>query len=45
MIDNVDAHDFPVIQGVLLFLALVRLATNLITDVLYALLDPQVRFQ
>jgi peptide/nickel transport system permease protein len=45
MIDNVYAHDFPVIQGVLLFLALVRLATNLITDVLYALLDPQVRFQ
>lgn len=45
MIDNVYAHDFPVIQGVLLFLALIRLATNLATDVLYALLDPQVRFQ
>jgi peptide/nickel transport system permease protein len=43
MIDNVYASDFPVVQGVLLFLALVRLVTNLLTDVLYAALDPQVR--
>lgn len=43
MIDNVYGHDFPVVQGVLLFLAVVRLVTNLLTDVLYAVLDPQVR--
>jgi peptide/nickel transport system permease protein len=45
MIDNVYAHDFPVVQGVLLFLALIRLGTNLITDVVYAALDPQVRLE
>jgi peptide/nickel transport system permease protein len=43
MIDNVYASDFPVVQGVLLLLAVVRLLTNLLTDVLYAVLDPQVR--
>lgn len=43
MIDNVYASDFPVVQGVLLFLALTRLLTNLVTDVFYAVIDPQVR--
>lgn len=45
MIDNIYANDFPVVQGVLLFLALVRLGTNLVTDLIYVFLDPQIRFQ
>jgi peptide/nickel transport system permease protein len=44
MIDNIYGHDFPMVQGVVLFLAVVRLAVNLFTDVTYAFLDPQVRF-
>lgn len=44
MIDNIYGHDFPMVQGVLLFLAFVRLAVNLGTDVMYAALDPTVRF-
>jgi peptide/nickel transport system permease protein len=44
MIDNIYGHDFPMVQGVLLFLAVARLAVNLLTDIVYATIDPQVRF-
>jgi peptide/nickel transport system permease protein len=44
MIDNIYGRDFPVVQGIILFLALVRLATNLLTDIIYAVLDPQIRY-
>lgn len=43
LINNVYASDYPVVQGVILFLAVMRLATNLLTDFLYALFDPKMR--
>ena len=43
IIDAILSRDFPVIQGGLLFLALIYLVVNLIVDMLYALVDPRVR--
>jgi peptide/nickel transport system permease protein len=43
MIQNIYGQDFPMVQGVLLFLVVVRLVVNLVTDFAYALLDPKVR--
>lgn len=43
IIGAVLSRDFPVIQGGLLFLALIYLCVNLIVDLLYAVLDPRVR--
>jgi peptide/nickel transport system permease protein len=43
IIGAVLARDFPVIQGGLLFLALIYLTVNFIVDLLYAALDPRVR--
>jgi peptide/nickel transport system permease protein len=43
IIDAVLSRDFPVIQGGLLFLALIYLLINLIVDLLYAFADPRVR--
>jgi peptide/nickel transport system permease protein len=43
IIDAVLSRDFPVIQGGLLFLALIYLVVNLIVDLAYALIDPRVR--
>jgi peptide/nickel transport system permease protein len=37
-------RDYPVIQGVTLFSALLVLLANLAADVLYALVDPRVRY-
>lgn len=43
IIDAILSRDFPVIQGSLLFVALMYLIVNLVVDMLYALVDPRVR--
>jgi peptide/nickel transport system permease protein len=43
-VDAIFARDFPMIQGVVLFLSLVFLASNLVVDVLYAFLDPRIHY-
>ena len=44
VVDNIFARDFPMVQGVVLFLALTRLVTNLAADCAYALLDPRIAY-
>lgn len=39
----ITARDYPVIMGVCLLSAIVVLAANLITDILYALVDPTIQ--
>lgn len=43
LVDAVGQRDYPVIQGVLLFLILVFVVINLVVDVLYRYLDPRTR--
>lgn len=38
------SKDYPLVQGCVLFLAVVYLAVNLVVDVLYAWLDPRIRY-
>lgn len=45
IIGAVLSRDFPVIQGGLLFLAVIYLAVNLVVDLLYAAVDPRVRLE
>lgn len=45
IIGAILSRDFPVIQGGLLFLAVVYLIINLVVDLLYAVLDPRVRLE
>ena len=44
LLSAIFARDFPMIQGVVLFLSLVFLASNLVVDVLYAFLDPRIHY-
>ena len=44
IIQAVEQRDYTVVQAALLWLVLVFLLINLITDVLYAFLDPRIRF-
>jgi peptide/nickel transport system permease protein len=37
-------RDFPLIQGSVLWLALVFIATNLLVDLIYAVIDPRIRY-
>ena len=41
---SVLSQDIPVIQGVVLVVAVAVLAANLITDLLYSVLDPRIRY-
>jgi peptide/nickel transport system permease protein len=43
LVDAIYARDYAVVQGVLLFVALVHVAANLAVDLLYPLIDPRVR--
>jgi peptide/nickel transport system permease protein len=38
----VNRSDYPVIQAVTVYLALLTMGINLLTDVLYRLIDPRV---
>lgn len=42
MIDAIARRDYPIVQGVTLFFAVVVVAVNLITDLVHASLDPRV---
>ena len=44
MIDALFTRDYPVIQAVILVVALMVLGLNLVVDLLYAWLDPRIRF-
>jgi ABC-type dipeptide/oligopeptide/nickel transport system permease component len=44
LIDAILNKDFPVVQGVVLFIALVYVLINLAVDVSYAFLDPRIHF-
>ena len=43
-LDALEGRDYPVIQGVNLFLSTVVLLTILLTDMIYPYLDPRVRY-
>ena len=42
-VDALDKFDFPLVMGAVLLTALIFIIVNLITDMLYGLLDPRVR--
>ena len=42
LVDSIFARDYPVIQGCLLFTAIVYVAINLLVDLCYPLFDPRI---
>ncbi len=45
LIDSVEYRDFPAIQVLIMMLALEFIVINLIVDVLYALVNPEIRYK
>jgi peptide/nickel transport system permease protein len=41
----IQQRDYPVVQGCVLVIALTYVVANMITDVVYAVLDPRIRFE
>jgi ABC-type dipeptide/oligopeptide/nickel transport system permease component len=44
-VNAINARDFPQIQGTVLVVAVAYLLVNLLVDVLYAALDPRIKYQ
>jgi peptide/nickel transport system permease protein len=44
LVQSIFQRDLPVVQGVVLFLAMMFAALNLIVDVIYGLIDPRIRY-
>lgn len=43
-VQGVAARDYPVVQAIVMFIALVVLLANLVVDLMYAWLDPRIRY-
>ncbi len=44
LIDSVQRRDYPVVQGITIFIAALFIVINLVVDILYGVIDPRVRF-
>ena len=45
MVASISARDYPCIMGITVFIAIVVLIGNLITDLIYGLLDPRISYK
>ena len=45
LVDSISSRDYPVIQGGVLFTAIVFSVVNLLVDILYAYVDPRIKTQ
>ena len=45
VVDAVFARDYPLVQGVVLLIALGYIGTNLLVDLVYGFLDPRIRYR
>jgi peptide/nickel transport system permease protein len=44
MVNGILARDFPLVQGIILFVATTYVFVNLIVDIVYAFLDPRITY-
>ncbi|MGJ3263649.1 MAG: ABC transporter permease [Salinarimonas sp.] len=44
VVDAITRRDYPIIQGLILFFALIYVVLNLIIDLAYTMLDPRIRY-
>jgi len=45
LIQSISFRDYPLVQGCILLIAVTYVAMNLVTDLVYGLLDPRIRFE
>jgi len=44
LVESIRLRDYPLLQGAVLLIAFTYLLVNLLTDVIYAWLDPRIRY-
>ncbi|MDD4747119.1 MAG: ABC transporter permease [Salinivirgaceae bacterium] len=45
LVDALNQYDFPVVIGCILFISVLFIAINILTDLIYKMLDPQMRLK
>lgn len=45
LIQSIGFRDYPIVQGCILFIAVTYVAMNLLTDLVYGVLDPRIRYE
>jgi peptide/nickel transport system permease protein len=45
LITAINTRDYPLVQGCILWIAVIYVGVNLLTDLLYGWLDPRIRFE
>jgi peptide/nickel transport system permease protein len=45
LLQSIAARDYPQMQGSILLIALTYIAVNLLTDIVYAIVDPRIRYE
>jgi ABC-type dipeptide/oligopeptide/nickel transport system permease component len=45
LIQSIGFRDYPLVQGCILLISVTYVAMNLLTDVMYGLLDPRIRLE
>jgi ABC-type dipeptide/oligopeptide/nickel transport system permease component len=45
LIQSIGFRDYPLVQGCILLIAVTYVAVNLLTDLVYGVLDPRIRFE
>jgi peptide/nickel transport system permease protein len=44
LLNSISTRDYPMVQAITLFLAILVVFVNLLTDILYAVIDPRVKY-
>ena len=44
LIQSIGFRDYPLVQGCILFIALTYVGVNLLTDLVYGVIDPRIRY-
>ncbi|HVC00193.1 MAG TPA: ABC transporter permease, partial [Candidatus Dormibacteraeota bacterium] len=44
-VNAIESRDYPLLQGCILVIAVSYVLVNLLTDIVYAVVDPRVRFR
>ena len=43
IVDSLEKYDFPVVMGTLLVICIILVLINIVTDIIYGILDPRIR--
>jgi peptide/nickel transport system permease protein len=44
LIQGISGRDYPVVQAIVMFVAVIVLVANLLVDILYSVFDPRIRY-